>query len=358
MLYHLLYELRQEWTPLNVFGYISFRAAAAMMTALLLTMFLYPSFIRFLQRKKLGQEIREDGPQTHLAKAGTPTMGGLLIMTAILLSTLLWSRLDKMMVWIVLMIAVSFCAVGFVDDWNKIARKNTKGLSGKMRLLLEFLAAGIILSLGVHFWEITTVVPVPFVKGVAPDLGWWYVPFASFVIVATANAVNLTDGLDGLAIGPVMTAALTFGLLAYLVGSKTYSDQLALHHVQHANELAVLTVTLAGAGMGFLWYNTYPASIFMGDTGSLPLGGILGALAVLTHNELLLVIIGGVFVMEALSVIIQVVSFKTTGKRVFRMAPIHHHFEEKGWEEPKVIVRFWIISIVLALVAVMSLKLR
>jgi phospho-N-acetylmuramoyl-pentapeptide-transferase len=358
MLYHLLYPLRTEWGPLNIFGYISFRAAAAMTTALLLTLLLYPAFIRFLQRKKLGQEIREDGPQTHLAKAGTPTMGGLLIMTAILLATLLWSRLDRPMVWITLAVMVSFCAVGFVDDWGKISSKSSKGLSGRLRLLLEFGFAGAVIWIGIHFWGITTTMPIPFFKGVVPDLGWWYIPFGAFIIVGCANAVNLTDGLDGLAIGPVMTAALTFGLLAYLVGSAEYSERLALHHVQYANELAVLTVTLAGAGMGFLWYNTYPATIFMGDTGSLPLGGILGTLAVLTHNELLLVIIGGVFVVETLSVIIQVVSFKTTGKRVFAMAPIHHHFEQKGWEEPKIIVRFWIVSIVLALVAVMTLKVR
>jgi len=361
MLYELLYPLRDSWGPLNIFGYISFRAAAAMTTALLLTLLLYPAFIRWLQMRKLGQEVRDDGPQSHLVKQGTPTMGGLLIVTAVLLSTLLWSNLSNPQVWIVLAIGVGFLAVGFVDDWNKIARKNSKGLSGKARLAIEFVIAGAVLYWGVYYLQIhDTVLPVPFFKDadLLPDLGWMYVPFAAFVIVGCANAVNLTDGLDGLAIGPVMTAALTFGLLAYLVGSQAYATQLSLHHVPGSAELAVLTVTLAGAGMGFLWYNTYPASIFMGDTGSLPLGGIIGTLAVLTHNELLLVIVGGVFVMEAMSVIIQVASFKLTGKRVFRMAPIHHHFEEKGWEEPKVIVRFWIISIVLALVAVMTLKLR
>jgi len=358
MLYHLLYPLRETYGMFNVFGYISFRAAAAMTTALLLTMLLYPVFIRWLQKKELGQEIRDDGPETHLIKAGTPTMGGLLIMAAIVISTLLWARLDSLRIWSVLIVGLGFCAVGFVDDWQKIAKKNTKGLSGKLRLLLEFAISGAVVFVGIQWFEWTTVVPLPFIKDWMPDLGWFYVPFAAFVITGCANAVNLTDGLDGLAIGPVMTAALTFGLLAYLVGSSAYARQLSLLYVPGAAELTVLTVTLAGAGMGFLWYNTFPASIFMGDTGSLPLGGILGTLAVASHNEILLAIVGGVFVVETLSVIIQVVSFKTTGKRVFLMAPIHHHFEKKGWEEPKIIVRFWICSIVLALFAVMTLKLR
>ncbi len=358
MLYHLLYPLRETFGVFNVFGYISFRAAAAMATALVLCMVLYPPFIRLLQRKKLGQSIRDDGPQTHLVKAGTPTMGGLLILSSVLLATALWSRFDTPKVWLLLTIAVGYCAIGFVDDWGKISTGTSKGLSGKMRLLLETILAVIVIVAAIEWFGQTTVVPVPFFKDFLPDLGWWYVPFAAFIIVGTANAVNLTDGLDGLAIGPVMTAALTFGLLAYLTGAEAYATQLSLYHVPGAAELAVLTVTLAGAGMGFLWYNTYPASIFMGDTGSLPLGGILGALAVLTHNELLLALVGGVFVTETLSVIIQVASFKLTGKRVFAMAPIHHHFEEKGWEEPKIIVRFWIISIILALLAVMTLKLR
>jgi len=361
MLYELLYPLRDSFGPFNVFGYISFRAAAAMITALVLTMFLYPPFIRFLQAKKYGQEIREDGPQSHLVKQGTPTMGGLLIVGAVILSILLWANLSNPQVWMALAIGAGFLAVGFVDDWNKITRKNNKGLSGKARLAIETVIAATVLWFGIYYLQIhDTVLPIPFFtdEDLLPDLGWLYLPFATFVIVGTANAVNLTDGLDGLAIGPVMTAALTFGLLAYLIGSPAYADQLNLHHVPGVAELAVVTVTLAGAGMGFLWYNTYPASIFMGDTGSLPLGGIIGALAVLTHNELLLALIGGVFVAETLSVIIQVVSFKTRGKRVFAMAPIHHHFEEKGWEEPKIIVRFWIISIMLAIFAVMTLKLR
>jgi phospho-N-acetylmuramoyl-pentapeptide-transferase len=358
MLYHLLYPLRAEWGPLNVFGYISFRAAAALLTSLLLTMLCYPPFIHWLRMKKYGQEIRDDGPQTHFSKAGTPTMGGLLIVGAVLLSALLWGRLDNTGVWVVLVIAIGYTAIGFSDDWRKIAKKNTKGLSGRVRLAWEFAIAGVCVFVAVMFFDLSTVVPVPFFKELAPDLGWLYVPFAAFVIAGSANAVNLTDGLDGLAIGPVMTAALTFGLLAYLVGSEAYARQLALTHVPGSAELAVLTVTIAGAGMGFLWYNTYPASIFMGDTGSLPLGGMLGGLAVLTHNELLLAVIGGVFVVETVSVMVQVASFQLTGKRVFLMAPIHHHFEKKGWEEPKVIVRFWIVSILLAILALMTLKLR
>ncbi len=357
MLYHLLYPLSESEFAFNVVRYISFRSAAALMTALLICIVFYPAFIRFLQRRKYGQEIREIGPD-HQQKAGTPTMGGLLIMFAVISSTLLWARLDEPRIWIVLVIAVGFCAVGFIDDWSKITQKSSAGLSGRVRLLLEFLISGTILFVGVKWWGLSTTLPVPFLKSVSVDLGMAYVVFASFLVVGTANAVNLTDGLDGLAIGPVMTSALTFGLLAYLAGNTKFAAYLSIPYVAGAGELTVMTVTLAGAGMGFLWYNAFPASIFMGDTGSLPLGGIIGALAVLTHNELLLAIVGGVFLVEALSVIIQVGSFKTTGKRVFAMAPIHHHFEKQGWEEPKIIVRFWIISILLALFALMTLKLR
>ncbi len=358
MLYHLLYPLRESEFIFNVVGYISFRAAVAMATALLLSILLYPPFIRWLQRKKYGQEIRDDGPEGHFSKAGTPTMGGLLILAAIVLSTLLWAKLTEPRIWLTLAVAVGFCGIGFVDDWQKIAAKNTKGLSGKLRLALEFLIGGLVVYAGIRYFGLTTDVPVPFLKDTAIELGWGYVAFGAFVITGCANAVNLTDGLDGLAIGPVMTSALTFGLLAYLAGNVKFAEYLAIPHVAGAGELTILTVTIAGAGMGFLWYNTYPASIFMGDTGSLPLGGILGTLAVLTKNELLLAIIGGVFVAETVSVILQVGSFKSTGKRIFLMAPVHHHFEKKGWEEPKIIVRFWIISIVLALFALMSLKLR
>jgi len=358
MLYHLLLPLKESAFAFNVVRYISFRSAAAMATALLICLMFYPGFINWLKRKKLGQEIRDDGPEGHLAKAGTPTMGGLLILFAIVVSSLLWARLDEPRVWMVLAIAVGFTGVGFIDDWNKIAKKNTKGISGKVRLLLEFLISGATIGAGVMWFGMDTAVPVPFFKDVGIELGWFYVVFGAFVVTGCANAVNLTDGLDGLAIGPVMTSALTMGVLAYLAGNVNFAEYLAIPYVAGAGELTVMTVTIAGAGMGFLWYNAYPASVFMGDTGSLPLGGILGALAVFTHNEILLVIVGGVFVAETLSVIIQVISFKSTGRRVFLMAPIHPHYEKKGWEEPKIIVRFWIISILLALVALMSLKLR
>jgi phospho-N-acetylmuramoyl-pentapeptide-transferase len=358
MLYHLLYPLRDSNFVFNVVGYISFRSAAAMATALFLSILLYPAFIRWLQRRKYGQAIREDGPESHFHKAGTPTMGGLLILGAIIVSTLLWTKLTEPKVWLTLVVAVSYCAIGFVDDWRKIVAGDSKGLSGKLRLTLEFLIGGAVVFVGVQWFGLSTDVPIPFFKDTSVELGWGYVAFGAFLIAGCANAVNLTDGLDGLAIGPVMTSALTFGLLAYLAGNVKFAEYLAIPHVAGAGELTVLTVSIAGAGMGFLWYNTYPASIFMGDTGSLPLGGILGTLAVLTRNELLLAIIGGVFVAETVSVILQVGSFKSTGKRIFLMAPVHHHFEKKGWAEPKIIVRFWIISILLALFALMSLKLR
>jgi phospho-N-acetylmuramoyl-pentapeptide-transferase len=358
MLYHLLLPLREDTFAFNVVRYITFRGAAALITSLLFCLLLYPPFIRWLQRRKYGQEIRNDGPEGHFSKKGTPTMGGLLMVFAITLSSLLWARLDEPRVWLVLFIAVSFSAVGFADDWQKIARKNSAGLSGKTRLALEFVASGLAVWAGVRYWGVSTTVPVPFLKDIALPMGWGYVLFGAFVIVAFANAVNLTDGLDGLAIGPVMVSALTMGLLAYLAGNVRFAEYLNIPHVPGAGELTVLTVTLAGAGMGFLWFNAYPAQVFMGDTGSLPLGGILGALAVLTHNEFLFVVLGGIFVAETLSVVIQVISFKTTGKRVFRMAPVHHHFEKGGVVEPKIIVRFWIVSILLALLSLMSLKLR
>lgn len=358
MLYHLLLPLRESEFLFNVVRYISFRAAAALITALLLCLVLYPPFIRWLQRRRFGQEIRNDGPEAHFSKKGTPTMGGLLMIGAISLSTLLWARLDEPAVWMTLIIGLAFCGVGFADDWQKIARKSSAGLSGKLRLLIEFTTAGAVIFAGVKWFGVTTTVPVPFFKDLSLEMGWFYVAFASFVIVAFANAVNLTDGLDGLAIGPVMISSLTFGLLAYLAGNTKFAEYLNIPYVAGAGELTVFTVTIVGAGMGFLWFNAYPAQVFMGDTGSLPLGGVLGALAVLTHNEFLFVFLGGVFVVETLSVVLQVASFKTTGKRIFKMAPIHHHFEKEGVVEPKLIVRFWIVSILLALLSLMSLKLR
>ncbi len=359
MFYYLYTHLQDSSILFNVFRYISFRAAGAMITALLIAMVLYPPFIRRLELLKMGQQVRSDGPETHLVKAGTPTMGGLLMLLAIVLSTLLWARVDIPLVWWVLGIACGFGFVGFLDDYQKIARRNTKGVSGKARLAMEFVIAGGIMGAAVYGFGLSSDLPIPFLKEVSLELTRpGYVIFSTFVIVAFGNAVNLTDGLDGLAIGPVMTSALTLAVLAYLAGNFKYADYLNLPVVAGAGELTIFAVTLVGAGLGFLWYNSHPASIFMGDTGSLPLGGAIGTLAVLTKNELLSVLVGSVFVAEMLSVVIQVTSFKLTGNRVFRMSPLHHHYEKGGMKESKVIVRFWIVSILCALFALMTLKLR
>jgi len=340
-----LEQLSDAYGPFRVFGFITFRAAAALITAVVITWFAYPRFIAWLQAVRAGQAIRDDGPQSHLKKAGTPTMGGLLMLVAIVAASVLWARPESKMLWAVIIIALGFGAVGFVDDFKKVAKKDSAGLSGKIRLILEFAISGAVLVWLMLSGELATSLPLPLFKGVELELGWFYVPFAAFVIVAFANAVNLTDGLDGLAIGPVMTSMMAIAVIAYFAGHAGYAAYLNIPYV-------------AGAGLGFLWFNTFPASVFMGDTGSLPLGGILGSIAVVTRNELVAVIVGGIFVWEALSVVIQVASFKLTRKRVFKMAPFHHHLELIGWEEPKIIVRFWIISILLALMAVLTLKLR
>ncbi len=342
----------------NVFQYLSFRYASAMITSLVICWFAYPSFISWLQRLRAGQTIREDGPQSHLQKAGTPTMGGLLIILAIVLSTVLWARPEQPLVWCVLAVAVGFGAVGFLDDFQKVRQRNTAGLSGKTRLMIEFVVATGVLAYLWNMGLLETSVPIPFFKDASIELGYGYLAFGAIVIVGTANAVNLTDGLDGLAIGPVMTSMLTMGVLAYIAGNATYTAYLNVPFVEGAGELGIIAVAVVGAGLAFLWFNTFPASVFMGDTGSLPLGGVLGVVAVVTRNELLLVLLGGIFVWECLSVIIQVGSFKLTRKRVFKMAPFHHHLELSGWEEPKIIVRFWIISILLALMSLLTLKLR
>ncbi len=342
----------------RVFGYLTVRSAFALTTAVVIAWFVYPIFIRWLQKVRAGQAIREDGPASHQAKAGTPTMGGALMVLAIVVAGVLWARPEEIKVWAVLAITVGFAAVGFVDDYKKIAQRDNAGLSGRLRLVLEFALAGLVVGYLVVTGEIATAVTVPFVKGVSIDLSWGYVAFASFVIVAFANAVNLTDGLDGLAITPIMTSMTAMGILAYIAGNTVYADYLHIPYVEGAGELVILAVAVVGAGLGFLWFNTFPASIFMGDTGSLPLGGLLGAMAVVTRNEFASVLLGGVFVMEAVSVVIQVASFKLTGRRVFKMAPFHHHLELSGWDEPKIIVRFWIISILLAAMALLTLKLR
>jgi phospho-N-acetylmuramoyl-pentapeptide-transferase len=357
-----LAELSPYLSPLNVFRYITFRTGGAIATALLFVFWFGPAIISLLRLKQgKGQPIREDGPQSHLiSKRGTPTMGGLMILAGVIVSTLLWANLANHYVWVLLFVAIGFGAIGFYDDYLKVTRQTHAGFSGRSRLVIETVIAviaSVMISL-IATPGLANKLALPLLKEVLIDLGWFYVVFASFVIVAAGNAVNLTDGLDGLAIGPVMVGAATFGLISYLAGNAFFANYLQIHFVPGTGELAVICGALIGAGLGFLWFNAPPAQIFMGDTGSLALGGILGAIAVATKNEIVLAVVGGLFVIEALSVIIQVISYKLTGKRVFRMAPIHHHFEQKGWKEPQIVIRFWIISIVLALIGLATLKLR
>lgn len=358
MLYQWLYSLANEFSPLNVFRYITVRTFIAFFTAFFLCLIWGPHFIRRLREKHFGQSIRDDGPQEHKKKAGTPTMGGGLILMSTLIPCLLWVDMTNPLVWGVLIITWGFGLIGYMDDYLKVSKKNSKGLSGRVRLAGEFLISGAVVAVLIHSFGLSTVVSLPFAKTLSLDLGWFYVVFAALVIAGTANAVNLTDGLDGLAIVPVMISAATLGLFAYVTGHFSIATYLQIPHVIGAGELTPVAATIVAAGMGFLWFNAYPAQVFMGDVGSLSLGGFLGTMAVLTHNELLMVILGGVFVVEALSVITQVASFKLTGKRVFKMAPIHHHFELKGLTETKIIVRFWIISILLAVLSLATLKLR
>lgn len=359
MLYHLLYPLHTTISAFNVFRYITFRAIYASLTAFLICFVLGPWFIRTLRTMQVGQYIRDDGPEAHLKKAGTPTMGGTLIIFAIVMSTLLWANLTNFYIWILLGITLSYAAIGFIDDYLMQVKKRSKGLSARGKILLQALFALLVGILVCSRPDFNTQVTVPFFKNITPDLGWGYVIFAVFVIVGTSNAVNLTDGLDGLAIGPVVIASVTYMIFAYVAGHIKIANYLQINYVTGSGEVTIFCSAMAGAGIGFLWFNAYPAQMFMGDVGSLPLGGALGSIAVITKQEILLVIVGGLFVMEALSVIFQVGFFKVTkGRRIFRMAPLHHHFELKGWAEPKVIVRFWIIAIALALVAMSTLKLR
>jgi len=354
----LLAQQLHYYGALNLIRYISFRAGAASATALLIGLLLGPRFISWLRKTQgKGQPIRSDGPQSHLAKAGTPTMGGLLILIAVCLSVLLWMDVYSVYVWACLLVTAGFGLIGFLDDYAKVKKRHHAGLSGKVRLLLEFIVAGIATWLMIR--SSGTELHLPFVKEAVANLGVpLYVAFGAFVIVAFGNAVNLTDGLDGLATMPVIIASLAFLLIAYLVGNVKFATYLGIPHVAGAGDLTVLLLAIIGGGLAFLWFNAPPAAVFMGDTGSLALGGALGAVAVATHHEFVLAIVGGLFVLEALSVVIQVLVYKRTGKRVFLMAPIHHHFEHLGWSEPTVVIRFWIVSFVLALAGLSTLKLR
>ena len=345
----------------NLFRYLTFRAGGAFFTALIFGFIFGRPLIDFLRRKQgKGQPIRDDGPAGHFAKAGTPTMGGLLILSALLVATLMWARLDNPYVWIVLLVTVAFGLIGFADDYAKVKKQNPKGVSSRVRFVIGLLiaAAAAAAAAWVHPPDLTLQLALPFFKDALVNLGWFFVPFAMIVIVGAANAVNLTDGLDGLAIMPVMIAGMTLGAIAYVVGNFNLTTYLGVHFVPGTGELLIFASALVGGGLGFLWYNAPPAAVFMGDTGSLALGGALGAIAVCTKHEIVLAIVGGLFVVEALSVIIQVFYYKRTGRRVFLMAPIHHHFEKKGWAEPQIVIRFWIISLILALVGLATLKVR
>ena len=350
--------MADQFSFLNVFRYITFRSFITLFTGFLICLIWGPVFIEKLKQKHFGQTIRDDGPQTHKKKSGTPTMGGWLILMSTVISIVLWIDIRNPLVIATLVITWGFGLIGFIDDYLKVFKKNTKGLSAKIRLLGEFLISGIVLYILIEFYNLNTVLYFPIAKTISFDLGYFYVALGSLVIVGSANAVNLTDGLDGLAIVPVIISAGTLALFAYVAGHAPIANYLQIPHIAGAGELTPLAAAMIAGGLGFLWFNTYPAQVFMGDVGSLSLGGFLGTMAVLTKNELLMVILGGVFVIEALSVITQVISFKLTGKRIFKMAPIHHHYELGGLTETKIIVRFWIISILLAMLSLATLKLR
>ncbi len=361
-MFNTLAQLADQLAFFNLFRYITFRTGGAMMTALIVSFIFGPMIIRWLKHhQKKGQPIREDGPESHLiTKVGTPTMGGFMILLALLIATLLWADLRNGYIWAALGVTVGYGLIGFIDDYIKVTRQHSSGLPGKLKLLLQiFIAtAAAVWVMSITKESLATSLTIPFFKDVLIDLGWFFIPFAVFVMVGASNSVNLTDGLDGLAIGPVMIAAGVFALIAYVVGNSVFSNYLQLSYVPGAGELSVFCGALVGAGLGFLWYNAPPAMVFMGDTGSLSMGGALGAVSVITKHELVLAIVGGLFVLETVSVIVQVVSFKLTGKRVFQMAPLHHHFEKKGWAEPTIVIRFWIIATILALAGLATLKLR
>ncbi len=362
MLYNLLFPLADQVGVFNLFKYLTFRTGGAVLTSLVISFLAGPSVIRWLRRRQgHGQPIRTDGPESHLlTKKGTPTMGGFLILMALTLSTMLWADLANPYVWIVLMVTLGYGLIGFTDDYLKVSKRNHKGLPGKLKLASQVVIAVVASTMVMHLVPdpLSHALAVPFFKNVLLQLGWGYLAMATFVMVGASNAVNLTDGLDGLATVPVMIAAGVFALISYLVGHAVFANYLQIHHVPGSGELAVFCGALVGAGLGFLWFNAPPAMVFMGDTGSLAMGGALGAMSVVTKHEIVLAIVGGLFVLETVSVIVQVASFKLTGKRVFRMAPLHHHFEKKGWAEPTVVIRFWIIAGILALAGLSTLKLR
>ena len=362
MLFNFLYPLADDFGLFNLFRYITFRTGGAVMTSLILSFVLGAPMIRWLRSQQgEGQPIRDDGPDSHpLTKKGTPTMGGFLILIALLVSTLLWADLTNRYVWAVLMVTIGFGGIGFIDDYLKLSKRSPNGLSGRVKLTAE-----IVVSLIAVYWiteiaraPLATSLAIPFVKNLLIEFGWFFLPVGVFVLVGASNAVNLTDGLDGLAIVPVMIAAGCFMLISYLAGNAVFAGYLQIHGVPGAGELAVFCGALVGASLGFLWFNAPPAMVFMGDTGSLSVGGALGAISIITKHELVLAMIGGLFVLETVSVIVQVASFKMTGRRVFRMAPLHHHFEQKGWAEQTIVIRFWIIAMILALVGLSTLKLR
>lgn len=358
MLFHWLYPLSQSIHLFNIFKYITFRSFMAFILATAISIIWGKRFIALMKLKQFGQSIREEGPESHKKKKGTPTFGGVFILGSTVLACAICGNFVSFPFLIALFVTVSYFFLGGLDDYLKVLKKNSKGVSARQKLVWQFSTALLASFVMIKFEVTDSQLYIPFVKDAVIDLGWWYVPFAAFVIVGSSNALNLTDGLDGLAIGPTITSAATLGLLSYLAGHAELANYLYIPHVPDVGELLVLVCAVMGAGVGFLWYNAYPAEIFMGDVGSLSLGGCLGTIAVLTKNEVLFVLIGGIFVIEALSVIIQVVSFKTRGKRIFKMAPIHHHFELLGWPETKVIVRFWIVSLVFAILALSTLKLR
>lgn len=360
MLVWLFESLSEHFTAFNVFSYLTFRAIITILTSLSLTLWMGPKLIRYLQNMQIGQVVRDDGPESHFSKRGTPTMGGIMILVSIFVSTLCWARLDNTYVWIMLFVFAAFGAIGFVDDYRKVVRKDSDGLIARWKYFWQSAAA---IAIAVYLYATAgsaaeTTLVVPFFKDIMPELGLLFIVLTYFVIVGSSNAVNLTDGLDGLAILPTVLVAGAFMLIAYLTGHVKFAEYLFIPYIPQASELVIVCSAIVGAGLGFLWFNTYPAQVFMGDVGSLSLGAGLGTLAVLVRQEFLLVIMGGVFVMETVSVILQVGSYKLRGQRIFRMAPIHHHYELKGWPEPRVIVRFWIISIMLVLIGLATLKVR